>query len=249
MPRRTVLSNARQPLCANLHGHTRADRVYSAIFDAILEQRLQAGVRLSEEGLGEIFGVSRTMIRQTLIRLAAEGIVSSERHRGAQVKSPTPEEAAQTLSARRLIELEITRLATLRATAADFRELEQSIGEEAQATKLGDRAMRIRLSGEFHLLLALVAGNQVLFGFLRSLVSLSALVISQYERPDVQPCSAQEHGELLAIMKAGDGKRAQKLMRQHLAHIEERLSFSAATEPPSLRDLFQSYLEPVAGGK
>jgi DNA-binding GntR family transcriptional regulator len=240
---------ARLPLRAHLHEHTRADRVYSAIFDAILEQRLQAGARLSEEALGEIFGVSRTLIRQTLIRLATEGIVTTERHRGAQVKTPSAEDAEQMLSARCLVELEVMRLATLRATPADCRELEQAVAEEAQATKRGDRGTRIRLSGEFHLLLALVAGNKVLFGFLRSLVPLCALAISQYERPDISPCSAEEHAGLLAAIKARDTKRAEKLMRRHLEHIRGRLSFSSRAAPSDLRDLFHRYAESAVGSK
>jgi DNA-binding GntR family transcriptional regulator len=240
---------SRQPLRAHLHAHTRADRVYSAIFDAILEQRLQPGARLSEEALGEIFGVSRTLIRQTLIRLAAEGIVTTERHRGAQVKTPSAAEAEQMLHARSLIEIEVTRLATLRASAPDCRELEVAIAEESAATKRGDRGTRIRLSGEFHLLLALVAGNQVLFGFLRSLVPLCALVISQYERPDISPCSAEEHAELLAAIKAGDGKRAEKLMRQHLDHIRSRLAFSNEAKPRSLRDMLNRHAEPITNAK
>lgn len=250
MPKqKSTPGSSRQPLRVHLHAHTRADRVYSAIFDAILEQRLQPGARLSEEALGEIFGVSRTLIRQTLIRLAAEGIVTTERHRGAQVKTPSAEEAEQMLNARSLIELEITRLATLRAGAPDCRELDLAIAEEAAATKRGDRGARIRLSGEFHLLLALVAGNNVLFGFLRALVPLCALVISQYERPDISPCSAVEHAELLAAIKARDAKRAERLMRQHLDHIRSRLVFSNATKQRTLRDMLHRQVEPMANAK
>lgn len=52
---------------------TQDDIVYAHIFDAILEQRLAPGTKLSEEALGEIFGVSRTIIRRALSRLAHEG--------------------------------------------------------------------------------------------------------------------------------------------------------------------------------
>src|SRR3546814_5492078 len=54
---------------------TQDDIVYAHIFDAILEQRLAPGTKLSEEALGEIFGVSRTIIRRALSRLAHEGVV------------------------------------------------------------------------------------------------------------------------------------------------------------------------------
>ena len=53
---------------------TQDDMVYAHIFDAILEQRLAPGTKLSEEALGEIFGVSRTIIRRALSRLAHEQV-------------------------------------------------------------------------------------------------------------------------------------------------------------------------------
>ncbi|WP_132531733.1 GntR family transcriptional regulator [Pseudomonas aeruginosa] len=54
---------------------TQDEIVYAHIFDAILEQRLAPGTKLSEEALGEIFGVSRTIIRRALSRLAHEQVV------------------------------------------------------------------------------------------------------------------------------------------------------------------------------
>jgi DNA-binding FadR family transcriptional regulator len=54
---------------------TQDDIVYAHIFEAILEQRLAPGTKLSEEALGEIFGVSRTIIRRALSRLAHESVV------------------------------------------------------------------------------------------------------------------------------------------------------------------------------
>lgn len=237
-------SNAPRRLRDILHAQRRLDRVYSAIFDAILEQRLLPGVRLSEEELGKVFGVSRTLIRQSLIRLNAEGIVTTERHRGAQVRTPTVEEATQVFAARELVELEVMRLATLNATGQDLAELEAAIHEDADAASRGDRGTRIRLSGEFHLLLALVAGNRPLFGFLRVLVSQCALVISQYERPGMLSCSADEHAELLAAMRQRDARAAREAMAQHLQHIEERCSFQMESETSDLRELFKRYLDP-----
>ena len=71
---------------------TQDDIVYAHIFEAILEQRLAPGTKLSEEALGEIFGVSRTIIRRALSRLAHESVVLLRPNRGAVVASPTVEE-------------------------------------------------------------------------------------------------------------------------------------------------------------
>ncbi len=83
---------------------TQDDIVYAHIFEAILEQRLAPGTKLSEEALGEIFGVSRTIIRRALSRLAHESVVLLRPNRGAVVASPTVEEARQVFFSRRMVE-------------------------------------------------------------------------------------------------------------------------------------------------
>lgn len=95
---------------------TQDDIVYAHIFEAILEQRLAPGTKLSEEALGEIFGVSRTIIRRALSRLAHESVVLLRPNRGAVVASPTVEEARQVFFSRRMVERAITELAVQHAT-------------------------------------------------------------------------------------------------------------------------------------
>ena len=130
---------------------TQDDIVYAHIFEAILEQRLAPGTKLSEEALGEIFGVSRTIIRRALSRLAHEGVVLLRPNRGAVVASPSVEEARQVFLARRLVERAITELAVQHATAEQIAELRQMVNDERDSFSRGDRGAGIRLSGEFHL--------------------------------------------------------------------------------------------------
>ena len=108
--------------------------IYGHIFDAILEQKLSPGTRLSEERLGELFGVSRTIIRRALSRLAHESVIELRPNRGAVVASPTPREAESVLYARRVAERSIVELATLNARKPGFKKalkaLETHIKEE-----------------------------------------------------------------------------------------------------------------------
>ena len=138
---------------------TQDDVVYEHVFDAILEQRLAPGTRLSEEALGEIFGVSRTIIRRALSRLGHEGVVLLRPNRGAVVASPSVEEARQVFFARRMVEKAITELAVEHATAEQLAELRQMVSDERDSFVRGDRGAGIRLSGEFHLQLAVAARN------------------------------------------------------------------------------------------
>ncbi|WP_148861433.1 GntR family transcriptional regulator [Marinobacter fonticola] len=217
---------------------TTSDTIYAHIFDAILEHRLAPGTKLSEEALGEIFGVSRTIIRRELSQLAHEGVVSIRPNRGAMVASPTVEEARQILYARRLVERAITELAVQHATEKQLDALREMVVEEQKCFAQGDRGAGIRLSGEFHLKLAETANNTPFIGFQRSLVSQTSLIIAQYEKGTRSHCSFDEHNELLDAISARDTEKAVSLMMHHMDHIDAKLDFDEEGASDDLHVVF-----------
>jgi DNA-binding GntR family transcriptional regulator len=217
---------------------TQDDIVYAHIFEAILEQRLAPGTKLSEEALGEIFGVSRTIIRRALSRLAHEGVVLLRPNRGAVVASPSVEEARQVFYARRLVEKAITELAVEHATSGQLAELRQMVSDERDSFAKGDRGAGIRLSGEFHLQLAVAARNAPLISFQRSLVSQTSLIIAQYESGNRSHCSYDEHTQLIDAIEARDVKRAVELMMHHMDHIDSKLNLDEDNASDDLHAVF-----------
>jgi DNA-binding GntR family transcriptional regulator len=221
------------------------EAVYAELYDAILEQRLAPGTKLPEDGLGEIFGVSRTVVRKALFRLAHEELIRFRPNRGAIVASPTVEEAAQVFEARRVVESAIVRKVFGVITPEGLRRLKDTVSEERAAHERGDRAGWIRLSGEFHLRLAEIAGNRVLANYLKALVSRTSLIISLYERPGNSACSFDEHASFLIALEANDLKRALTLMERHLEACEAKLN----TEEQTLsRDLAAIFADDARGG-
>ena len=96
-----------------------------------------------------------------------------------------------------------------------------------------------RLSGEFHLLLAEMAGNRTLQRFLRELITRESLVILAYEKPGKPSCSNHEHQLILDALMRRDGAKAVKLMLQHLENVEDRLDIGRDARPPvDLKRLF-----------
>ena len=217
---------------------TQDDIVYAHIFDAILEQRLAPGTKLSEESLGEIFGVSRTIIRRALSRLGHEQVVVLRPNRGAVVASPSIEEAKQIFLARRVVEKAITELAVENSTPEKINELVLLVEEEQTCFAQGDRGAGIRLSGEFHLRLATMANNPPLLSFQRSLVSQTSLIIAQYESGGKHHCSYDEHTELLRTIESGNKKKAVDLMMHHLDHIEAKLNLDGEPASGDLHAVF-----------
>ena len=200
--------------------------IYEHIFDAILEQRLAPGTRLKEESLGEIFGVSRTIIRSTLSRLAHEGVVEMLPNRGAFVAKPDVAAAREILDARRLIEIAVIERVADRAAElkGKFTKLRDLIKAEHQSSQDADKGTAIRLSGEFHLELAQLAGNEPIAGFLRSLVPQTSLIIAMYESSEGSSCAIDEHSRLVDALEADDKAVATALMHEHLNHIDARLA-------------------------
>ncbi|EDM66958.1 putative transcriptional regulator, GntR family [Moritella sp. PE36] len=218
------------------------DIVYAHIFDAILERRLPPGTKLNEEALGDIFGVSRTIIRRSLLRLSHEQVVVIRPNRGAIVAAPSVEEAKQVFIARQALEAAITELAVMNATAKQISSLRKLIVLENAATNQGDLGKAIRLSGEFHLQLAEMSANVPLLNFQRSLVSLTSLIIAQYEVGNSTPCVLDEHSRLLDAIEAKDVVTACQLMQEHLEHIESKLNLDGETVSSDLHVVFSNVL-------
>jgi DNA-binding GntR family transcriptional regulator len=207
-----------------------ADTIHARIYDAIVEQRLPPGTKLGEESLCEIFGVGRTLIRRVLQRLANEHVVESRPHRGACVARPSVEEAREVFEARRALEAHvIDRLVSGLTPGAALR-LRRHVAEEREAHAAGDRRRLIRRSGEFHLLLAELAGNRAIARFLRELVSRTSLIIAVYEAPGESCCSFDDHAAIIEALASGRAQVADQAMRTHLSGIERRLRLDRLPE-------------------
>lgn len=200
--------------------------IRESLRNAIIDRRLAPGTKLSEAEVGALFNVSRTVARAALQILAFEGLVKTERNRGAFVSTPSPEEARQIFASRRLIEPGIIAAAVGRITPADIARFRDHLVEEAQyMNERGPAARRaeIKASGDFHLMLAAMSGNVILQRFMDELVARSSLVVALYGRSGVSSCGHNEHLAILELVAKGDAKSASDLMLHHLDHIEADL--------------------------
>jgi len=211
---------------------------YRQLFDGILSQRLAPGTKLNEVELTLLFNVSRTLIRQALQRLQLEQVVEIHKNRGAFVAAPTPDLAEQILLARHTIELAVVRLACQRCKLADVQQLQHMIDLEQSAIDQGDMATALRRSGEFHLQLAIVAGNQPFVHALRGLISQTSLIITMYNHGGGNACARDEHSHLLEAVRLGDEAQGQKLMAHHLGHIAEGCDFTLSPQVANLKGAF-----------
>ena len=221
-PRRTGVGRAAPPPPAPPPS---VDAIHQRVLGAIVEHRLPPGTKLGEERLAGVFGVSRTQIRQVIERLSHDRIVTVVPNRGAFVSSPTVEEAREVFAARRVIEPELIRQALRTATKDDIRRLRAHVAQESAARAANDKRAIVRLSGEFHQLIAEIAGNRYLAKTLRDLETLTCLVIILYDAPNMPACPYHEHSDLVDAIEAREEKRAAERMVEHLRHVEASLNF------------------------
>ncbi len=212
--------------------------MYDRMVSAILDHRLLPGTKLGEDKLATAFGVSRTRIRPVLVRLASEQVVTLTPNRGATVAQPGVQEAREVFEVRRMIEPTLVELFIERATREDMAALSQCIAQEEQAREAGDMHRAIRLSGNFHLLIAQSAAHQTLGRILREMVSRTSLVLMTYGTATAtlrdessSTCGCREHRALLDAIRLRDPREAARLMVDHLQRLEAQLQFTPATAP------------------
>ncbi|MFC4766443.1 GntR family transcriptional regulator [Effusibacillus consociatus] len=215
--------------------------IYKEIKQAIIQQKLRPNIQLVEDVIAESFGVSRTPVRNVLRRLAYEKLVKIIPHKGTFVSCPTVEEAKEVFEMRRVLEADGIRKACSRLTEKQFQQLKSLLHEEHELHDKGDLLGALQISGDFHLKIAKIAGNSYYYRYLEELVSLTYVIIAFYgQRQQLTFCRDNEHEQILNAMKRQDEKLAERLMLEHLTHIEKNLDFDETfATPMSLADIFK----------
>lgn len=204
-------------------GQSSTQRIAESITTAIVERRLMPGTKLAEQKIADIFKVSRTLVRQALMQLSRDKLVTLEPARGARVAEPSVDEARQVFEVRNMLESAMIKRAATELTAHQIAELRQHIQQEMAAVRRTDVPGRTRLLADFHVVLALMLGNQALADILRDLVSRCSLIALMYQSAHSAEHSLQEHVAIVDALERRDAKSAVRLMEEHLHHVERNL--------------------------
>ncbi|MEM1360580.1 MAG: GntR family transcriptional regulator [Pseudomonadota bacterium] len=215
----------------------RAAQIAARLTEAIHEHRITPGMKLSEDEVGEIFGVSRTVVRTALQVLSHEHLVTIAPHRGAFVAKPTPREAREVFEARALIEPRTAHSAAGRMTEDRLKLLQTHIADEHTALAEGDIGRALKLSGQFHIEIAHIADQAIIADLLRQLISRSSLIIAVYWRRRSAVCESHAHDALVGALAKGDGVLAEEVMKGHLVDLLSLLDLQEPqTSATSLRE-------------
>ena len=214
-------------------------RIVDSITTAIVERRLMPGTKLVEQQIADIFGVSRTLVRQALNQLSRDRLVTLEPARGAFVAKPSVQEARQVFEVRAMLEAAMVKQLCAQITDAQIAELRQHVQAEAQAVARTDVSGRTRLLADFHVVLARMLDNQVLAELLEDLLTRSSLIALMYQSSHSAEHSQAEHVAIVDALEKRDARAAVRLLESHLGNVERNLRFS-----PRVADL-ATVLQPV----
>jgi len=204
-------------------GENLTQRIADSITTAIVERRLMPGTKLAEQKIADVFKVSRTLVRQALMQLSREHLITLEPARGARVAEPGIEEAKQVFEARNMLEAAMIKRAAAELSDAQIAELRVHLKAEAQALQRTDVSGRTRLLADFHVVIAQMLGNAVLARMLGDLVSRCSLIALMYQSAHSAEHSAAEHVAIVDALARRDARAAVKLMDAHLHNVERNL--------------------------
>jgi len=205
-----------------------------ALRRAIIEQALEPGAKLPEDALGDRFGVSRTIARQALGQLAAEGLVELRRNRIAVVSTPSWQEARNTFDVRMELERLVVRQLAGNLSKAQLAELQAHVDQE-DAARNGPDAVSIRLATEFHILLAQMTNSPILTRYVSEVAYRCCLTLSTFSRPHSSECGISEHRAIIDGLAKGRTDEVMDLMHHHLDAVANRALVAPAK--PRTKDL------------
>jgi DNA-binding FadR family transcriptional regulator len=212
--------------------------------ELILSGAVRVGERLPpERDMAQQLGVSRPVVHEALVDIAAKGLISMIPRQGAVVNDYRREGSLELLNSllnynegkldpkllegllnmRMLVETENARLAAKNRTDEHLEQLRELRRRENE-TSVNDVEALVALDFEFHLLLAIATDNLLYPLLLNSFKPIYTNLARQFFRnPEVVSSVFAYHGQLAAAIEALDGSRAETVMREMLANGEDRL--------------------------
>lgn len=193
------------------------DEVAVLLRDMIVQDELAPGTHIQEAALCERFGISRTPLREAIRILVAEGLVTPLPRRGAIVATPTPEEIQGLFFALGALESVCAPLACENLTAAEIGAIERQHATMVAHYKRGQMKSYYRANQAIHQSIVSAARNS----FLADLHGSLSLRILRARYFIAMPNSSwsralREHQEMLALIRARDGRRLAELMLRHM---------------------------------
>lgn len=212
-------------------GRSLTDQVAEAVRAAIRTRELEPGRLYSAYQIADQLGVSRSPVREALLRLAESGLVRMERNRGFRIVVPAAHEIAEIFALRLLLEVPATRRAAERGTPTLHRQLRAELAAMDAARRDRDEARFMDHDRQLHDHILLASGNRRLAVTIDRLREVTRMLgASTVDRSRGLRDIQAEQLPIVEAIEAGDGDLAADHMRRHIEHTGRLLVAQSAAE-------------------
>ncbi|OEU96174.1 GntR family transcriptional regulator [Streptomyces oceani] len=217
------LRPADEPQAAPAKQPPAAERVYAHVKQAVLERRYEGGMLLTEGELAEAVGVSRTPVREALLRLEVEGLLTLYPKKGALVRPVSAQEIADVVETRQLVEDHAVRKAAAHVPAGLPDRLEEILAEQRAMAEAGDLTRMAVSDRCFHAEIVRATGNAILVRLYDQLRDrqLRMGVAVMHAHPERVAKNITEHAAILDAIRAGDAEAAAAAVRRHVGRVRD----------------------------
>lgn len=196
-----------------------ADAVYERLREEVLSGQLTPGSRLSVPALAERLRVSRSPVRDAVLRLIQDRLAVEEPRRGAVVAQMGPTELAALYEVREVLEGLATRLAVENSGRRLVEALRGALAEHERAVRVADIAGHTAADLRFHALIRRASGNTEVAHLLEGIQSRVRLAMRTTTITGGPHNAVRDHRAILAAIEAGDPAAAEAAARAHIARL------------------------------
>lgn len=198
--------------------------------DDILRGRIRFGDRLRIDELAGRYGVSHMPVREALRVLAGEGVIVTERNRGAYLRPVNGQFVEDVFDIRSAIEMMLARRAAERHRTAELRQLAEVERRLEALVEAGDYAAIPAANRDFHQIINQAAGNPGAISLLSGQWLLVAALWNKVGNPPARFQSVvDDHRHLIVAIERRDGAGAAALMGAHIEKARQDLLARMAT--------------------
>ena len=197
-----------------------AKKVYDALRNAIILGELAPGSLHSVQSLAASLEISRTPVREALLKLADQGMVRFERNRGTRILQTTIHDLEEMFSLRLLLEVPAAHRAAQQAGPSDLRELRQALDAMGRlaARKSTSPKKHLEPDAQFHRAIMIAAGNKRIAAIVENLFNLQmARGVSTWGINRGTKDIYRDHEIIYQNIADGDAMGAARAMRDHIA--------------------------------
>ncbi|WP_188518567.1 GntR family transcriptional regulator [Alsobacter metallidurans] len=204
------------------------DEVHRELRRQILDCTIPPGAELRESELADRYGVSKSPIRDALLKLETERLVVVHPRRGYQAAAISLSDAADLFDLRAILEPACARDAVARAPEAELSRLDafRSLQAYARLRNSAEQPPFVVYNRDFHITLAGLSANRRLRDATVELIEqFDRLVIMSVSQPAAQGPEKllAEHGAIIDALQARDGRQAGRLLADHVVKARKRV--------------------------